>query len=250
MDPIFIPSRGRAGKAKFLAACVSEALPFTVICEPQEFHTYASFYPQVVQLPESNKGITYARNFIRTLAEDLKVPEYWICDDDIDGLYERQGKKMIRNTAKYVMEGAEVVMNGFKVYALEYQQLAWSASKAEVYNSYLDVCVHFDTEATRGLRYDPAVEGKEDRDFAMQLVKLEFTTARSTLFAFSAPKNGSNAGGLKEIFYDAGREQLCVEAMVNKWGPMRVTPVIKKDGRRDVKIHWDKLKIENQSFFS
>mgnify|MGYP000889766874 CR=1 FL=1 len=50
--------------------------------------------------------------------------------------------------------------------------------------------------------------------------------------------NGSNDGGLKEIFYDqSGREAECSRRMIEKW-PGVCTANVKEDGRPDVKINW------------
>ena len=98
-----------------------------------------------------------------------------------------------------------------------------------------------DNTKTFGLRYRPYLEGKEDRDFAMQVIKHGEKTARTTIYAFTAPANGSNAGGLKETFYDLGKEKTCVGRMVEIWGQNICVPITKDNGRNDVKILWNKI---------
>ena len=83
----------------------------------------------------------------------------------------------------------------------------------------------------------------------MQVIKLGQKTARTTLFAFSAPANGSNAGGLKEIFYDLGKELICVNRMVELWGDNICVPIVKENGRNDIKIIWDKINSTQISLF-
>jgi hypothetical protein len=132
---------------------------------------------------------------------------------------------------------------------LEYGQFAWSQTKPFVFNSFCDCCVFVDNTKIFGLRYRAYLEGKEDRDFAMQVVKSGNKTARTTLYAFNAPTNGSNAGGLKEIFYDAGKELQCVERMIETWGNNICIPITKENGRQDVKIMWNEINSNQISLF-
>lgn len=220
------------------------ALPTVyVFVEPQELHTYKFTYPnlEIVDIMQSNQGITFVRNLIRRFAEDyFPNGSYWMLDDDISDFYCRQGNKMVKMHALEILYGAESLFRQENAWlgALDYQQLAWSASHTFHSNSFCDVAVWHDTALTHGMRYRPEAEGKEDRDFAMQVVKAGGRTIRSTLHAFAAPKNGSNAGGLSEMFYaQAGREEECVDALVKLW-PGVVTKIRKEDGRVDAKINW------------
>lgn len=238
---IFIPSKSRADSAKLL---MREDLPsnVTVIVEPQDEALYKAHYPtyNFVTLPENNKGITYVRNFIKQYTENNSIHAYWQLDDDINGFFTRQGRKMIKHSLTDCLIQAETQFksNDIALGALEYQQLAWSATKDLALNGYADVCVWVDNTKTFGMRYDAYVEGKEDRDLAIQVINSGKRTGRTTLFAFSAPKNGSNDGGLREIFYEqAGREAECTRRMIEKW-PGICTAHTKPDGRPDCKINW------------
>lgn len=252
--PVLIPSKSRAGKSKLLTTLNDISYNAYIFVEPQEIHTYKFTYPnlQVVDIMQSNQGITFVRNLIRRFAEEYQMPKYWMCDDDVSDFYLRQGTKMIKSDVVTVLHQAELMFLENKVWlgALEYQQLAWSANKPFIENSFAEVCGWNDTNLTMSLRYRPEVEGKEDRDFAMQIIKAGGKTMRSTLQAFAAPKNGSNAGGLKEIFYDiSGREEQCVDALVEMWGAGVVTKYVKEDGRVDAKINWKNIRSGQQSVF-
>ena len=254
--PILVPSKGRAGKSKLLDH-LNTFRPnggVYVFVEPQEIHTYAFNYPnlEVVDIMTTNKGITHVRNLIRRFAEDYSFEKYWMMDDDVSGFYLRDGTKMIATSMDIVLQAAEAsfVAKGAALGGLDYQQLAWSATKDANENSFCDVAVWCDVAQLMGMRYDPVVEGKEDRDFAMQVVAAGLKTMRTTLQAFAAPKNGSNAGGLKELFYDqSGREEACVDAMLKKWGGGVITKIVKPDGRIDAKINWKAIKSGQKSVF-
>lgn len=252
--PILIPSKSRAGKSKLLAK-LNETPGITVylFVEPQELHTYTFNYPRlnIVDIMQSNQGITFVRNLIRRFAEEYQFPYYWMLDDDITDFYLRDGQKMIKSDVVTVLQEAEVVFIQQQAWlgALDYQQLAWSATRPWIEDSFCEVCGWNDTRLTMGLRYRPEVEGKEDRDFAMQVLKAGGKNVRSTLHAFAAPKNGSNAGGLSESFYGVdGKEEQCVDELIKLW-PGVVVKIRKDDGRVDARINWKDIKSGQKSVY-
>lgn len=255
MTPIFIPSKNRVNNSKTIQSAAFIDYPVTVVLEPQdqlEYHTKFMLNESIkfLILPENNQGISYVRNFIKQYTEDNSIQRYWMLDDDITALSYREAQKLIKSDLTVLDKAeAQFISEGISLGGLEYGQFAWSATKPLIENSFCDVCVFVDNTKTFGIRYRPYLEGKEDRDFAMQVIKAGKLTGRSTLYAFNAPKNGSNAGGLKEIFYDAGKEERCANRMVETWGEDICQRIIKNDGRPDVKIHWDRINSKQTSLF-
>lgn len=253
MENIFIPSKGRSETSQLLKFFKETKVNATIVVEKQDFEKYHKNFNcfNYIVLPESNKGITYVRNYIKEFTEKNLIPFYWQLDDDITGFFKREGTKLIRGGVELLLLAKEQFNeNNISLGSLEYRQFAWSATKDSVENSFCDSCVFVDNILTKGLRYNHYLEGKEDRDFAMQVIKNGGKTSRTTLFAFSAPANGSNSGGLKEIFYDvSGREETCSNRMVEFWGENICIPITKKDGRKDVKIMWGLINSTQQSLF-
>jgi len=241
---IFVPSKNRVANARLLHTANEQNFKLTVVIEPQDEVKYKEVFINLnfLILPINNGGITYVRNFIKEYTENNSILQYWQLDDDVTNLYHREGTKMVKDTFDVLNKAAEIFKtNEVALGGLEYQQFAWSATKEFVNNSFCDVVVYVDNTKTFGLRYRPYLEGKEDRDFAMQVIKHGEKTARTTIYAFAAPANGSNAGGLKETFYDLGKEQTCVGRMVEIWGQNICVPITKDNGRNDVKILWNKI---------
>jgi len=252
MENIFIPTKNRVDNSPLLKFAYSENKKVFVVLEPQEYQKYKNIFPdfKYIILPINNGGITYVRNYIKEYSEKLGLKNYWQLDDDISGFFYREGTKLIRSDFNVLHKAAlEFKQNGFALGGLEYRQFAWSASKNFVINSFCDSCVFVDNTKTIGMRYREYLEGKEDRDFAMQVIASGEKTARTTLFAFSAPANGSNAGGLKEIFYDIGKEEVSVSRMVEIWGDNICVPIIKPSGRKDIKIMWKKIGSNQTQLF-
>lgn len=247
MMNIFIPSKLRSGLSKTIPQ-INDAI---IVVEPQEYEVYKKTYPnKVLSLPENNRGIIYARNFIKNYCDENKLGKYWQIDDDITYTYIREGTKLTRVDIVEAITKAQQIFieNGIALGSLEYRQYAWSASKELIENSFCDSFVYMDLEKTSGLHYRENT--KEDRDFAMQVIRNNQKTARTTIYAFSAPANGSNKGGLKEIFYDIdGAELKTVKNMVYLWGENICQHIIKKDGRNDLKIHWKNINSKQVNLF-
>lgn len=255
MNTTYICTKGRAGKSKTIENLLLEKVMFFIVCEPQDQERYGSAYGVnlLLVMPENNKGIAYARNFCLKHAQQMQLKHIWILDDDITALYVREGTKLIRQAYKQILDAAEAVITAgsYAVGGLEYRQFAWSASREIIENTFTDCCVLIDVEwvKQKGITYREQLPLKSDRDFNMQCIKAGGKTCRVTTHALSAPKNGSNAGGLKEIAYDAGVEKASSELMVSLWGNEICQLFIKPDGRPDVKINWKNINSTQGSLF-
>ena len=252
MENIYVPSKNRVSNATLLKFASDNNVVLNVVIEPQDEIRYKKIYPNFnfIILPKNDGGITYVRNFIKEYTSSKGLKSYWQLDDDITGLFIRQNTRLLRGNFDVLQYAEEqFVKNNIALGALEYRQFAWSATKELIENSFCDSCVWVNNVATVDIQYREYVEGKEDRDFAMQVIKSGQKTARTTLYAFSAPPNGSNAGGLKEIFYDVNKEQVCVQRMVEIWGDKICVPITKDNGRNDVKIMWNEINNNQMSLF-
>jgi hypothetical protein len=225
-----------------------------IVVEPQEYQQYKNKYQEfnILQLPENNKGLSYARNYIKNQTEQNNIENYWLLDDDISYFYEREGTKLNRidfetclNNSRQFFKENKVAVGG-----LEYRQYAWSANKRLIENSFCDSAVFIDNNLTKGLRYNEDLKLKIDRDFCIKTIKSGNKTGRDTFYAFSVPPNGSNKGGLKEMAYDIeGLERNMCLKMVEIWGADICQHIIKEDGRNDLKIHWNNINTNQITLF-
>lgn len=250
--PIIVPSKARL-QAPLIKIASEQGVGLIIVVEPQDFERYSFTWGKehkILMIPENNMGLPYVRNFITKYTEN--IPFYWMLDDDINPFYRREGTKLVKCDIVEALSNSEAgfIECGYGLGALEYKQYAWSSNRRFVENSFCDVCVWVDNNKIGGLRYRTHLEGKADRDYAMQVIKAGEKTARDTHYAFAAPSNGSNAGGLKEIYYDLeGREKKSVDAMVELWGIDVCQPVVKESGRNDVKINWKNINSNQTSLF-
>ena len=242
---IFVTTKSRYENCKTVDLIGNYKNLFIVV-EPQEYQQYKNKYLDfnIIQLPENNKGLSFARNFIKILTEQKNIDDYWLLDDDISYFYERDGKKLNRVDFKICLNNSKNFFKekGIAVGALEYRQYAWAANKRLIENSFCDSAVFIDNTLTKGLRYNEELKLKIDRDFCIKTIKLGNKTGRDTFYAFSVPPNGSNKGGLKEMAYDVidVEKNMCLK-MVELWGNEICEHIIKQDGRNDLKINWNNI---------
>lgn len=235
--PIFVPSKGRPDSTTLR---LLTGLPVRVVVEPQDRAAYAAAQPSVEQfvLPKSNQGIAFVRQWILDRADDW----YWMLDDDITAFFRVEGKRCVKcPPAEALLAGQQAAVPTVGQVALEYQQFAWSSGGLPKFNSYADVCVGIHPRVRSAAKYRAAVALKEDRDFTMQIIRSGLDVVRCASHAFSAPKNGSNLGGLSPVYAEGGREKRAVDKLVELW-PWCVASQVKKDGRLDAKINWKRIR--------
>lgn len=241
--PVYIPSKGR-GETLKTAHCFKHPHDPYIVIEPQDEHSYlVGGWKNLVILPENDQGIAYVRNWILCQAIKQGLSRYWMMDDDITKFFEYEGSKGRPIDGEVACGKAEreltFGMPNLGQGAMEYSQFSWSQKKQVVAPGYCDVAVLMFPARVAEIRYRPHMNLKEDRDFTLQVLNAGMLTGRAGKIAFAAPKNGSNAGGLSDLYAQAGREAEASSRMIEAW-PGICEPNIKKDGRPDVKIHWKK----------
>jgi len=251
MKPILIPTKGRYNKCK-TAELFGAITNLYLIVEPQELEKYKENYKyyNYITLPKNDKGISYVRNFCLNYANKMGWEWFWMLDDDISNIYKRVGSKLIKD--KLAIYNAEkIIDHNTAQISLEYQQFAWCANKDFILNSYNDVavCINAKKCIDKKIKYREYVNLKEDRDFTMQIIKNGYDVKRYTLAAFAAPKNGSNEGGLKNIYDNSQNELKATKRMIELWGDDICRLNIKKDGRPDCKIIWKNINKKQLNLF-
>ncbi len=241
--PVLVPSKGRphGNTMKLLA---ESAVAYTCVVEPQDAESYAAAGHPIERLDADDRGIAYVRNRIRTRAITTGAP-IWMLDDDLQGFFRREGRKMHKTTAAAALGATQEQLDAvpWDLAALDYQQFAWSATRPLVFGGYADCVVALNGRSLPPMvRYTAELKLKEDRDFAMQVMAGGGAVVRTTMQAFSVPQLGSNKGGLHEVYARQDAELDMCQRMVEKWGPALCQVVRKKSGRVDLKIKWRALR--------
>lgn len=245
MTPIFIASKGRAGKSELLSQLntVTDRYSITVFVEPQDMELYSLYYPNLYlyNIGHNNKGLPFVRNFMLQYAYNNDLIWYWNLDDDVK-LFEVEDGKCKHAYIDILQKAEQYFINDLSIgqVGLEYQQFAWSSKNEYSYNSYCDCVVCINVDLCHKLVFDENSVLKLDRDFTMQVIKSGYRTMKISKYAFGSPKNGSNVGGLYDV-YKTNMEEINCIYMEQKWGKEICKHIIKNDGRHDIKIEWSKI---------
>lgn len=82
--PIFIPSKGRAKEVAAARMFSQDGVPFKVVVEPQEREAYEEEWEgHVITLPENDRGLVFARNWIKEYSISQGAERHWQFDDDV-----------------------------------------------------------------------------------------------------------------------------------------------------------------------
>lgn len=234
--PIFIPTKGRAGRASIVKVLNESKLSFTLVVEPKEVAAYQDAYPnaQLLVLSDDDRGLVYARQAILDHCRAEGISWYWQIDDNISGF--KSGNKKV--SARAALSAAEPYVGDYKNLALvglDYQQFAFRQEKPFTVNTRSYCCVL--TRTDTGINYSPEAEIKEDVDFTMQhLITGRWATLLVHHHAMDKPPMGQNKhGGLTEQ-YRAGQHEATARVLAAKWADY-ATLVNKRIGM-DVQMDW------------
>jgi len=251
MTPIFIATKGRAGNSNIIKQIDNDKGNLFLFIEPQEIEIYERFYKnaKIINIEKNNNGLAYVRNFMLQYAIKEKLNLYWNLDDDVT-LYKVENGKLLKENHNILYEAEKLFKDDETIAqaSLEYCQFAWCSSNQLDYNRYCDCVVAIKPYLCKDLFFDEKAVLKLDRDFTIQVISSGLKTLKINKYAFKCPKNGSNKGGLFDV-YKLGVEQANSEYMQNKWGENICLSIVKKDGRNDVRINWKNISSKQITLF-
>jgi hypothetical protein len=250
MKKILIPSKGRYGKSNLLTEINDKMANAAVFVEPQDFENYRLCYPniEIVNIGDNNRGLPYSRNKISKYATENNLDWYWLLDDDVTIYKVEESGKQIKGGISYLNDAENLIINNENIAqgSLEYKQYAWSSPKKISFDGYCHCAVLINVALCKDIFCDENLQLKIDQDFSIQILKKGFSNMRISCYAVGSPKNGSNVGGLKSVYYK--EEENCYK-MIEKWGEVICQKIIKNDGRHDIKINWGKIKSNQIELF-
>jgi len=225
----FIPSKGRSNTKTYK---LFKEVGINVIhfIEPQELDLYE--VPNKVSILENNKGIGYVRNFMLDYAKKNNHDWVIICDDDVTSFGIYNGKTTKINASIWFEIYNKVKDLPFELIGINYTQHAWhEKTKYSINKKFAEVCVLLNVPKIKW-NYRPEFNLKEDRDFALQTIKLGNGILRFNHYWFSCPDVGTNTGGLQDL-YKLKKDEQSAKKMCYEWNPF--VTLKKKGDRIDMK---------------
>ena len=225
----FIPTKGRPN-TKTYKLFKEVGIDIIHFIEPQELHLYE--VPNKVSILENNKGIGYVRNFMLDYARKNNHDWVIICDDDVTSFGIYNGKTTKINASIWFEIYNKVKDLPFELIGINYTQHAWhEKSKYSINKKFAEVCVLLNVPKIKW-DYRPEFNLKEDRDFALQTIKLGNGILRFNHYWFSCPDVGTNIGGLQDL-YKLKKDEQSAKKMCYEWNPF--VTLKKKGDRIDMK---------------
>lgn len=264
---VYIPSKGRASKCLTANHMRENDIPFTIIVEPQDAKAYRSEYAKdnVVVMDENDKGIAYARRFIKEHSKAKGEEYHWQMDDDIKTFMVREGTKNVKHPPTGLINQVEDYVQrhvNIGIGALKQDTWAWSAKSELDYNKLACAAILVNNRV-EGMWRDDVVE---DVDYSMQVLLKGWCITTFNRLIFCPMPTGTTEGGnqleghydrygqlirnLGKYYGDAfkvkvknGKERM---APSNVWGTFKQRPIEKTDLQKPSELNvYQKAKLED-----
>jgi hypothetical protein len=194
---IYIPSKGRPN-------CSTPKLlgntKYYLVVEPQDKKAYIDNFGKnkVLVLNKNNKGLWYARKWIKKYSTKKSEKFHWQIDDDIRAFMKRDVKlqKNKRRTAYSVLGHIENYVQRYKnigMAGLKSEAFAWGAKRDLDFNKQIAGVALLNNKVKVSYR-DNVIE---DTDYSMQVLSAggDYCTVLFNRLILSTVKLGSNEGG-------------------------------------------------------
>jgi hypothetical protein len=208
--PIYIPSKGRAGRrCKTANYFADEGVPFMVVVEKSERDAYAKAFgaEQVLVLPFENRGsVIPARNWIKEHATAEGHERHWQFDDNIRNIKRLYRGERIRCCATAALRATEDFTDRYEnvaVSGMNYESFAFGKGVPPfVLNCHVYSCsliLNSLPNEWRG-RYN------EDTDYCLQVLSDGWCTILLNAFMVDKSLTMTMKGGnMDELYQDDGR---------------------------------------------
>lgn len=264
--PVFVPTKGRAGR---VSAAVLSLSP-TLVVEETEAPLYEAAYPdvEIKAFGPCGQGVAFARNTAKNLASGLTDGWFHMLDDDLSEFFQAGAQVASRGvgglpaprgapvevpatTALRALEdvvvetekaavreglggpGVRLAMAGLPVY---WRKDALDGERRWNVHCYCAVALH--AWRLGAIWYDQGLPLKEDTDFVLAVLSNGWTTLRVHTHAFQMPLCGLHPGGLFGV-YESGVEREAAERLAGKWPELvKLGPKGKKP-----KVLWEKFAL-------
>lgn len=221
--PVFIPSKGRSASAYTIRLFLRDRVPFYVVVEPQEVDAYARLVGRhrVLELPASNQGLVFARNWITKHSRDNGDKRHWQMDDDINGFTRLFRGIKVPCNAHEAMSICEDFADRYENVAMlspNYRNFVSTGSnhKISVPPFYLNHRCYTAILFQNDVPYDWRPPNNEDADMTLQVLAGGYCTVLMNAFMINTATTMTLKGGQTEGFL-AGKRLQMVESLRRRW---------------------------------
>ena len=243
--PVYVPSKGRAHTPLTVKFMQRDRLPYRLVVEPQEADRYAGLVGstgQLLVLPESDQGLLYARNWIRTHAEAEGHERHWQIDDNIDTLYRLHHRRRIpcqAGPALAVVEDFSDRYTNIGIAGLNYEMFVPVETTRQpplVFNVHVYSC----TLISHAMPCRWRCLYNDDTDLCLQALAAGWCTVLMNVFVAKKRATMTVRGGNTDDLYQGDGRLVMARSLERLWpGVVRVE---RKYGRPQHIINWQRFR--------
>jgi hypothetical protein len=207
--PVFVPSKGRSKTPYTIRVLKRDGVPFRVVVEPQEREAYAALVGEgnVLVLPESGRGLHFARCWVKDFSEASGDVRHWQLDDNLRGFHRRVDGLRIPCSAGVALRVCEDFVDRYEnvaVAGLNYSMFVHRQSgrvEGGLPPFYVNTHVYSCTLVLNGtpLRWRYALN--DDTDLCLQALADGWCTVNLNAFAAEKIATMKLRGGNTDDFY-------------------------------------------------
>lgn len=231
--PIYIPSKGRANRPHTIKMLEQDGVDFKIVVQPDQVAGYSRFgMERLLVLPEDNKGLVYARNWITEHSVAQGDKRHWQLDDDIRFIYRTNKGRRLKCNSGVAFRVVEDFVDRYENVALAslndggaFLPVAKGYSIRYIPPFYLNHRCYTDILFLNSLPNRWRPPNNEDTDMTLQVLADGWCTILFNAFAIDTETTMQASGGQTEAFRAGARLEM-VRALERKW------PGVVKIGRR------------------
>lgn len=243
--PVFIPSKGRHANPLTIRMFLRDGVDFRVVVEPQEVSAYAEVAgpERVLALPESGRGLTFSRNWIKAFATAEGAARHWQFDDDIRGMTRLYRGSRVKCSSLSAIAAAEDFVDRYENVGLasfnsEFFVPATNGVTQQKWPPfYLNSRCYTVFLVSNLMPINFRGRYNEDTDMSLQVLSAGLCTILFNAFLIITPATMTATGGQTSIYVNDGRLKMSRD-LQQRWP--HVVETRRRFGRPQhyVKNHW------------
>jgi len=215
--PIYVISKGRAFSRLTSKTLEAMNVPYYMVIEPAEYHSYASVIdPQKILTlpydsdPKNPTGPGRARNWCRDHSREGGFNRHWVLDDNIDGFYRLHQNRRYRVADGAIFCAAEDFVDRYEnISVAGFQYRFFCAQKSKyppfVANTRIYSCLLVDNRCRfelNGHEFLWRERYNEDTILSLDVLENKSCTIQFNAFLQGKVATQTRKGGNTEVFYE------------------------------------------------
>lgn len=239
--PIYIPSRGRYDRCSTAKFFDKDGTDYHLVVEEQEYEKYAEQFGEdkILVLPDSNRGLVFARNWIKQHSIENGYARHWQFDDNIGYTGRRYKGRHITCNSRIACAIVENFVDRYENVAIAGMNYETFVVNGVYYTPFfLNVHVYSASLIMNSIPHQWRGIYNDDTDLCLQILSAGYCTVLFNAFFVDKKRTMTIKGGNTSIYQNDGRLTMARE-LQKRWPG--VVKVIRRFGRPQHYVDWKKF---------